>query len=306
MAADSLDEKLGDGVESKLRRLGNEDVAGPHQKVRAVHRLENVLVAEQVYSLDFAVYRVLTELLGLFPVVEVRPGDIADARDHPLQVFPDVLVVADIDVEHCLVRLDVGHELIDDSCEDLFLRTCPADGKEESHGLAGCFSGEASCAVFFNVCNELVVNIMSCVLEAVFGHRVQDLLAVHAVADTVALISVMCLDRMDASLCVMKRHRPVVGDRVHDVLHACVYSCLRGPDVCGDYGDVLGNVLINGCHEFCVLLVGRVIGKLPEAFVVKRLPDDLVEELRLLRDPRTLRVQIVLRGDDLGTGRLLV
>ena len=100
----------------------------------------------------------------------------------------------------------------------------------------------------------------------------------------------------------MQRHRPVVGDRVDDVLHTGVDRRLCRPYVGADHRDILGNVAEHRRHELGVFLVGGVVADLAEALVVGRLPDDLVEHAALLRQARAERIEVVLRADDLGAG----
>ena len=82
----------------------------------------------------------------------------------------------------------------------------------------------------------------------------------------------MRLNRVDASLRKVKCHRPVVGNRIYDVLHARVDSRLCRPHMGADNGDVLRNLLIHRRHKLRILLVASVVGELPEALIVHRLP----------------------------------
>ena len=96
VTADPLDEQLRHGIESKLRRLRYEHVAGSHQEVCRIYCFEYILVAEKMDPFNITVYCINAESLCLIPVVEVRLGDSFYSRNHVLQIFPDILVVADI------------------------------------------------------------------------------------------------------------------------------------------------------------------------------------------------------------------
>ena len=106
---------------------------------------------------------------------------------------------------------------------------------------------------------------------------------------------------MHRALSKMQSHRPVIGNCVYDILHACVQSSLSRPDVRADNRNVLGYILKDSRHQFSVLLVGCVVGELFKAGVVNGLPDSLIKDLTLLGKSRAQGVQIVLCGDDLRT-----
>ena len=136
------------------------------------------------------------------------------------------------------------------------------------------------------------------------GHRLEPA-ACHFPQSLVSQICRRCLDRVYASLGVVKCHRPVVGDSVHDIGKACVDGCLCRPDVRCDERYVLWKILYRICHKLGIFLIHRIIGKLLEHIVVHRLPHDFIEHTAFLRDPRTQRIKLVLLCDYLCTGRSL-
>ena len=144
-----------------------------------------------------------------------------------------------------------------------------------------------------------MVDIVSGIYEAVGRHRLEDLVSHHSVEDPVTLICVMRLDSVHASLCKVQSHRPVVRDRVDDVFHAAVERRLSRPYMRSDDRNILRDVPEHRSHELRVLLVRGVVCELSESLIVHRFPYELVEKLRLLGDPGSQRIQIVLGTDDL-------
>ena len=71
-----------------------------------------------------------------------------------------------------------------------------------------------------------------------------------------------------------------------------------------DHRNLLGHVPEDRRHQLRVFLVAGIVAELAESLIVDRLPYEPVEQTALLRDPRSQRVQVVLRADHLGTRRL--
>ena len=134
-----------------------------------------------------------------------------------------------------------------------------------------------------------MVDVVSGVVKAALGHWLEDLILLHTVQDPVAHIGVLTLYGVNAALGKVKCHRPVIGDGIHNILHARMYCSLCGPNVGPDNRDILRNVAVNRSHKLGVLLVGGIVGKRAEAFIVQRFPHELVEQL-VFRKSRAHRI----------------
>ena len=140
------------------------------------------------------------------------------------------------------------------------------------------------------------------VAQAVRGHGLEHPFLSHTVENPIAHIRLMRLHQVGRALGKVERHRPVVGNGVDNILHTRVQRRLRRPYMRSDDGNILWNILKHRRHQLGSLLVARIVGELPEALVVERFPQQLVEEPALLRKARAEGVEVVLRADNLCTG----
>lgn len=294
VAADAVDHELGDGIERELAWFRNEHICGAHEDVGAVDGREDVLVREGMDALRIAFEGCLGKGRRVREAVEVALGERREPLHLGDEAFPDVAVVADIDEEDGLMALHGRDEVGDDGGEELLLRAGATDRDEVADRSASEHAPAAACTVGFDVAHKLVVHIVAGIEERIVRHGHKLPLRIHATELVVAEIAARRLHRMDRALCQMQRHRPVVGDRVHDLPHACMHGCLRGPGVGADVGDVAVDVLEDWHAELGVLLVCRIVGELAEAFAVEGLPDEAVEGREVLRELRPKRIEAVL------------
>ena len=81
VSSDPLYKELRHGIKGQFRRLGDQDVTCPHQKVRGIYRLEDILVTEYVNPAYVIIQGILAECRGLAPVIEMRLRDIRQPED---------------------------------------------------------------------------------------------------------------------------------------------------------------------------------------------------------------------------------
>ena len=206
-------------------------------------------------AVNIAVNRLFRELLCVLPVAEMGFACNIKVFGFFQQFFPDLLVVADININYRFPAAHIRHQVLDYRAEQLSLCACSADSKQEPHRLVLALSHEAFSAVVLEVCDKLVVDIVSRIDQAVCGHRLKDFLFSHAVEYSVAHICLMRLNGMNASLGKVQCHRPVIGDSVDNILHSGVDSRLSRPDMSSDYRQIFRDIFENRRHQLGVFLV---------------------------------------------------
>ena len=259
VSAHTVNHEFGYGVEGEFARLGDEHVACAHEKVCGINRGEDVIVMEGVDALDRVRERAFGKGGRLGKVSEMPGGKSVEPIDLLDKFFPDGHVVADVDEDGSLVALHVRHEVLDDVGKKLALCTGAADRDEVADRTRAGHAGAAGGAVNGDIVDEFGVHVMTRVTDRAFGHRLKDVFAAHAAELFVTKIGGWGLHGVDGAFGKMQGHRPVVGNRVHDVGETGVDGGLSGPDMGTHIGDVLGQVPKHGCHELGVLLVARVV-----------------------------------------------
>ena len=301
VAADVPHHELGHRVEGQLRRLGHQHVALSHEEVRGVHRLEDVLVAEGGDPARAVPVQGGGPGLEARVVVKIGLDLLLQLRHLLLEHVPHGEMVAEVDPQLRLARLDVGQQVPRHGQVQIPAGPRAAHGHEEADGLAAVQPRHAHGAVVLHALHQLGVDVVAHVEEVPVGHGLEGGLR-HAVELLVAQIGKGRLDRMDGSLGQMEPHGPVVRDGVHHVGEARVDRALAGPHMGAHIGHVLGKVPEQRHQQLRVLLVAGVVGDLPKALAVQRFPVELVEEADLLAELGPQGVEVVLVPDHLGPG----
>ena len=200
-------------------------------------------------------------------------SDALELRHLLLEHVPHGEMVAEVDPQLRLPRLDVGQQVLCHSEVQVPAGAGAAHGHEEPDGLAVVEALEALAAVMLHALHQLVVDVVAHVVEVPVGHGLQGGLG-HAVELLVPEVREGGLDRVDGPLGEVQSHGPVVRDGVHHVGEARMDRALAGPHVGAHVGHVLGEVPEQGHQQLRVLLIPRVVGDLAEALAVL-VPDHL-------------------------------
>ena len=199
------------------------------------------------------------KLLGILPVIHMLCAKGLHAGDFLFEFIPYISVIAHIYKQSRIAGSDLRQKIINYRSEDFLLGTCSSDGKKEPHRLSVRSSLHPGFAVCFDIAYKLVIDIMTGVFQRAFGHGLAYFVLVHSVQYAVTHICVMALYGMNRALGKMKCHGPVIRDRIDNIFHSRMKSCLSGPYMSSDYGNILGNISVNRCHEFRILLIGCVV-----------------------------------------------
>ena len=277
MLSDTLDKKFWHRIKSKFTWLCHKHIRTAHQKVGAIYGFKNVFMIESMDACHLTGQCLFCKLCCCLKLIKVLGCHACHFRDILGKIIPDILVISDIDIKGCLVVLDHRKQIFDNGCKDLFLCACTTDGKKETHWCSLCLSCHSRIAICLDIRYQFMIDIMSGVDQIFIWHLLADLIAVHAVTDKVAHVSIFTLDGMYTSLCEMQCHWPVVRNGIDNVFHACMNGCLCRPYVCTDR-DILWHIAVNRSHQFCILLIGCIVLQLTEGLIVGRLPDQFVKE----------------------------
>ncbi len=173
-----------------------------------------------------------------------------------LQPIPILLVVAQIDEERDLLRLNQRNTMLDYRLEQFALRPRASHRDEETTRFIIVHSPEPRGAVRLDILHQLVVNVVPDVVQRVGRHGIHHLARLIETAHhPETVIAGWRLHTVLRALGQLERHRPVIEHHIHHVRHAPRDRAHAVPHVRGEYRHIRGECLVQIFEQFAHFIV---------------------------------------------------